>query len=105
MDVVYKGIDYLFSKQYFGDDSLKQKELFLQSKQDFISLANKRDLLAPTNESISSLKGSENYSYGESYETSSHVLHAPFEKFSEERVYLKLGSLPGVKYNFSKVTK
>ena len=102
MNVIYKGIDYLFSKQYSGEDSSKQKESFLQSKQDFISLAEKKDMLAPTNDSINSLRGSEDYFYGECYETSSHVLHAPFKKVSEERVYSKLGSLPGVKYNFPK---
>ena len=102
MNVVYKGIDYLFSKEYSGENTEKLKESFLQSKEDFIYLAKKRDLLAQTNDSISSLKGSKNYSYKKCFETSSHVLHAPFEETSEERVYSKLGSLPGVKYNFSK---
>lgn len=85
MNMVYKGIDLLYKKGYSGEESSKEKESFLESRQEFLKMAKDVRLLAETSDNISSLKPTNNYHFGDSYETHSHVLHAPFTEESEKK--------------------
>jgi hypothetical protein len=97
METIYRGIDYVYARDFSDDDGLDELEVFYDSRRTFLDRAEEVGILNKTHESISSLNSNKNYSYGFCYETSSHVLHAPFTSESEERLRSKICQLPRVK--------
>ncbi len=106
MDMVYKGIDWSFEKNYVSNGRSDFYETnFEESRESFLKRENKLKALSQKSENICALNPTSNYSYGHCYETRSRVLHAPFTEESEERALYKMLSLPNVKHVNNKKNK
>ncbi len=101
MNMIYKGVDLVYTKKFLGESGESQEETFNDSRESFLERAKKYKVLDKTSKDISVLSPTDNYSYVKCYETSSHVLHAPFTKDSEDRLRSKICSLPKVRNSCS----
>ncbi len=96
MDVIYKGIDHIYSKEYVGNEGRSLEE-FNEEREGFIDHTYTKRPLQGENVSMSFLNLNPSYKTGSIYETSSHVVHVPFDEESTHRLISKLGNkLPGV---------
>lgn len=86
MRLVYKGVDLIYSKDYLGRKGIKEKERFNQTREDYLSYCKEKEVLSKYDQNISLLKLSDKHLPEKVYETSSHVVHIPFDKESNERI-------------------
>ena len=105
MNMIYKGIDLIYKREYLGKENRTEQNKFEKSRESFLERAEKTKILAETCGDISILNPNNSYSYNQCYETGSHVLHAPFTDFSEKKVISRINFLPNIKYINNKSPK
>jgi len=97
MDLVYSAIDANFAKEYSGIADSDELARFRAERQSFLEYAEKHRVFMGHRADATPLKLNQSLIYHSVYETSSHVVHVPFEPKSNTEVLAELVSLPGVK--------
>ncbi len=98
MNVIYRGIDSIFGPEYLcASEGKRERQNFLEARESFLERAKRVNILNETSDHVSVLNPSHKYGYDSNYETSSHVLHAPFNTEGEGRAYAQISGLPGVR--------
>jgi hypothetical protein len=95
-DTIYGGIDNIFEEDFNFEDVDGSRERFRDFREKFLKYGKETGILSHNDADVGVLKLNNGIDIGNSYETSSHVVHISFTNAITKRLLGKISSIPGV---------